>query len=362
MSIPVFRITGKPFDRGKSYGTVAAELIRIALGLYRRWFDALVGKPWELVQENTREFFRAVCAYDDSIGEEIEGIAAGAGLTVEDIMFLNARTELVYALTPECTAIGVSPPASRGGITLLAQNWDWLPEAGPTLVGVVVVDAPDGPNHAFFTEAGMVGKIGFNECGVGLVINLLGGGETGPGIPFHVLTRAVIKAETLPHALKAVTAAARSFSGNYLLGHRDGVIVDLETTRDDFRAVFADAGIMVHTNHFRWLPFGAKDRELVHYPDTVVRLGRVVGLLDGQRGWIGVDLLKRVLADHFGEPQSVCRHVDIGDDIFHRSATLFSIIMNLTERKFYVVDGQPCRRQYSELRFEDLFGGKVALI
>lgn len=112
---------------------------------------------------------------------------------------------------------------------MLAQNWDWHPDlASSTLVWVV--EHPGG-RFATLTEAGMLGKIGLNDAGLGVGLNLLtttadGGAE---GVPIHALLRAVL--ERCPSVEAAVEllcgATVRASSAVTVATTGDAVTVEL---------------------------------------------------------------------------------------------------------------------------------------
>jgi isopenicillin-N N-acyltransferase-like protein len=52
---------------------------------------------------------------------EMQGIADGAGCSLESILLINARSELMDS-TDECTALAAGPEVTDNGQVLLAQN------------------------------------------------------------------------------------------------------------------------------------------------------------------------------------------------------------------------------------------------
>lgn len=60
--------------------------------------------------------------------EQMEGIAAGAGVDFEDVLALNVRTEIAYGMFSDgCTSIAWK----ARGKSFLAQNWDVRLSASP---------------------------------------------------------------------------------------------------------------------------------------------------------------------------------------------------------------------------------------
>jgi isopenicillin-N N-acyltransferase-like protein len=59
-----------------------------------------------------------------------------------------------------------------------------------------------------------------------------------------------------------------------------------------------------------------------------------------------VEVLKDIFRDHFNHPYSICRHPDAARPEMERSATLASMIMDLTAGEMHVTVGEPCSMEY----------------
>ena len=125
---PVYTIGGDARTRGAQCGELAREQIAVSVESYKRLFRYYSALEWEDVLRRAAMFIPAVDAYDRAIMDEIRGIAEGSGRPVEEIMAINARTELMYGVAAhppaECTAIVALPSATADGHVLLGQNWD----------------------------------------------------------------------------------------------------------------------------------------------------------------------------------------------------------------------------------------------
>ena len=155
-----------------------------------------------------------ISAYAPELGTEIEGIAAGSGLPAETIGALNARTELLAASAGECSTIACLGSMTASGSALGIQTWDWHNELAEGWI-VWTIEHPDGRRVETLTEAGIVGKIGMNDRGVAVLLNILGHRDDGPpvGVPIHVLCRSVLdQADGAVTALEMVAAADVSAS------------------------------------------------------------------------------------------------------------------------------------------------------
>src|SRR5215469_495882 len=100
----------------------------------------------------------------------MRGIAAGAEVAFEDVVLLNARTEILkLAERPDvrarlmesegCTGVVVLPEATADRGVIHAQNWDWKAECAETAI-VLRIRSDDGPDILTFTEAGGLARSG----------------------------------------------------------------------------------------------------------------------------------------------------------------------------------------------------------
>lgn len=341
--------SGEAFERGLQHGEQTTDLVRANLEGYWRLFKHDTGLDRPAVLGQARQYLRPIEAYAPHLLEEMRGIAEGAGVSLDEILVLNCRTEILsLAAVPqrdECTALFVAPEATADGHTLVAQNWDWanVLRGGKVLLRI---EQPGSPTVLTLTEAGMVGKIGLNSAGVGVCTNFLRHDHRRAGVPFHLILREALNASRLGLAVAAVYRGVRADSGNYLLAHADGEAINLEATPSDVGFLHPESGLLVHTNHFLTPRLQSGDKGIVASDHTLLRYGRAVRLLCAQAGQITVETLKSIFRDHFNHPKSICRHPDPSQSEIERSATLASMIVDLTAGEIYVAAGEPCEREY----------------
>jgi isopenicillin-N N-acyltransferase-like protein len=191
--------------------------------------------------------------------EEIEGIAAGAGVPTRALMRIQARTELMGG--PECSLI------ARPG--RLEQTWDWHPDVVPL---VWLVEQPDGRWFATLTEAGMVGKIGLSSAGLCFGLNFLRCSLDGglDGVPIHVLLRTLLeRVDTFDDALDLLTSTRVSASSCITVASADEVAA-VELSPGGCRVMRGPR--VLHTNHFLDGPPAGEDVEAADETTTFARL------------------------------------------------------------------------------------------
>jgi len=291
-----------PRLRGEAFGSANADQVRHTVEVYRRLCDLSAGGR--------------VRASDDE-HEELHGIATGAGVDVRELLAVNARTELTSG-RHECSVVG------KGAI--LAQNWDWHPDLQESTVLWIVRE--DGGWFATLTEAGMLAKIGMNDAGLGVCLNLLRCSEDGglDGTPIHLLMRRTLACRSVPEAVELLTTARVSASSAVTVA-TPGELATVELSPGGANVVRDGT----HTNHFLRPPPAGDD--VIESESSRPRLDAIRSLP-----------LREALRSH-----PVCQHVDESEPWEDHTATLASVIMDLAARKLELAAGQPCTAPYAEI-------------
>ncbi len=372
---PHVRVAGSAEQRGRQYGEQARERIRRSVSAYRDVFVSVAGWDWATVRREAARFEAPMAAFGPQYLTEMRGIAEGAGLDFLDVLAINVRTEVMFAAKArqaagtgpastasagrgpgECSAFAVAPAPGHTGPTLLGQNWDWLPHSADTVV-VLEARQDDGPDFVTVVEAGLLAKTGMNSSGLGLATNALvtadDAGE--PGLPYHLMLRAILDCENVSDAITALQAGFRSSSANYLLAHRDGAVVDVEGSPGDFSRLYflypgsAD-GIILHTNHFLADRFARKDVSVWAMPDSPVRLQRLRAGVHAAPDH-SLATFRSLLSDHANYPSGVCCHPDLRMAPADQGMTVTSVLMDPGAQRMWVTDGNPCTAPYRELDY-----------
>jgi len=199
------------------------------------------------------------------------------------------------------------------------------------------------------TEAGIAGgKMGVNECGIGLVENGLASSHDGRHPyqkPFHVRCREVLDAERFEEASTPVTDSPRTCSANFVIGAAGGRIVDLEWSPDHVGRLHPEDGIITHSNHFLTPGHGESLLEKVA-PNTLHRVDRMRALLEPHRGAITFAHMRAAASDHVGAPYAICRHPDPNQPSAKRTMTAGAVLIDLDARVMHVANGPPCSNEY----------------
>ncbi len=360
---PWIEVAGGARERGRQYGEAARERVRRSVTAYDEVFAHAAGWDPARVRAEAEGFRAPIAAHGAKYLEELRGIAEGAAVTELDVLAINLRTEIIWAasardaarpgLPLECTAFAALP-GRTGGPTLIGQTWDWLVHAAETTV-VLAARQDDGPDYVTVVEAGLLAKAGMNSAGVALATNaLVSAADRGaPGVPYHVMLRSILDAETVSDGLAALGRGARASSANYLLADADGVALDVEAAPGDHAQLFVgypEDDLVLHANHFQNPGFGGSDVSLVAMPDSPFRMARVRGLTAAHAGPLDVGFWTAALGDHAMFPHGVCCHPDPRATLApERYATIMALVMDPAEKTLWLAPGSPCSTPFERL-------------
>ena len=230
-SIPFLTTDGDAHARGLAHGRRFAREIADNVATYLRRFAAS-GLDRDAAFSEAEIWCQAIAAQSPTYAEEMRGIADGSGQSEQAIALLNARYEVAFTLFGQeatqqrskggellevgpdgCTTFGLLPEATADRHTWLGQNWDWL-EGVHGRTFVLRARRTDQPSFVCLTEAGIAGgKMGVNECGIGLVENGLASSHDGRNPYLQAVPRA------LPRSAGCGTLRSRRTAGDRHAAH-----------------------------------------------------------------------------------------------------------------------------------------------
>jgi isopenicillin-N N-acyltransferase-like protein len=361
---PLIEVSGSPRERGQQHGREAKARIARSIATYARLF-AYCGIDWQGAQKLGAGYREGIGDLDPALLSEIEGIAAGAGRNVEEILALNARTEILPPSYPgephpdrnkiaaanvkrgvpdwgECTSVAVKPGESTSGTTLLAQNWDWLGAQRAALV-ILRVRGAGGASCITLTEAGMLAKIGLNQRGFGVCLNILRSSDDGshPGVPVHVLLRALLNRDSVADAVAFASKLSFGASSNVLCADASGDTAALEFSPRGLEVVRGAGATLCHTNHFIAPAAAAHQAALAPSLSTYPRLERINALTATHQGTFSREDLQRMLRDESDGYLSICRKPDPAFAPEVRVETVASVVMDLGARVMHIAPDVP---------------------
>ena len=337
----------EPYDRGVELGERFAPEIDRTVAAYRRLFAVRADHPFDIDLWAERAW-DTISRVATGHAEEIRGIADGAGRPVREIAAVNARTELLVAANPtgvtECSSV-VSQPAGRAPFAV--QTWDWYDAMRDNWLHWTIPH-PDGRRVETVTEFGMLGKIGVNGYGVGVMLNMLhhkndaeAAAEGAIGHPVHLLSRRILdEAQTFDDAV-AIASAPTSASTSLTVLDRSGAGATLELFPGGPGRRDPEDGVLVRTNHFV-SPEG-QDGCLAGTisESSALRYDKLVRAFAGGPPESPADVVA-AMTDHEEGVGGICAHPDrsMHPVLWHR--TLATVAIDVESSRLDVRAGGPC--------------------
>lgn len=357
---PELDASGTAGDLGLAQGRAFPAQIRANLEFYLQWLSQSGQIPIDRLYELAHGFAPVLEEHFPSMLEEIDGIARGAAMRLEEILLINARTdimalveaELASEKIPACTALALQGRVRGKQVLALGQNWDWDPALADAPV-VLRLRPSNGPALVTLVEAGMIGKIGFNEHRLGVCLNFLSHQTDGRpdefGVPIHCLLRAAMNCASIEEVVTTVASAPRCASANFMLA-QDGAggpqVLDLEISADTVATLRGGEAGLVHTNHFLD-PELARGCTSGRGPSTMTRFATAQKLLADLEPTVA-DPVRRaqiVLSSRDELPYPISRERNPDPS----TSTLAGIIMDLTRNRLILTNGAPHRSEWVDL-------------
>ncbi len=328
---PLIEVKGTAYEMGRQHGEQAGDLVK----KYLIWIERLAGKPKDLLCRNAQGFLGAIERLSPKYVEEVRGLADGAGISFAEALLCQARAQALYGGEAGCTAFALRGEATLDGKVLVGQNQEFEPEFADLAI-VLRVSPTDGrPRALMLTFAGQLGYSGMNDFGVAHFANSLFGYDLRAGVPHYPMKRVLLEQKTVGDAIALLRQHNQCAAGNLMLADGQGEIADVEI-RPEGVAVYNDEhpDMRLHSNHYVAPEFAAFEDNTV--ADSPARLCRMRALVKSSWGKITVDVLKKILADHEGDPAGLCRH---GATNWH---TIFGYIAEPAKGVIHLRRGHGC--------------------
>src|SRR4030095_6927623 len=286
--LPFASVRGSWGAMGEQVGQIFAPLIGRHLDA---WVDHVVretGAPRHTVVAAAQPYAQSIQPHALFLGEELEGMARGSGIPLDELLVLQARAEVLRAKRPpqappeaqaaECNTLALGGRRVEGSHVLIGQNVDLIPFLEE--YGVIVRQHPrEAPATLMYMTAGLLGHNGLNEAGVGVCANFVDDpGGWGEGLPRYLLSRLALREESAETALAAAMRPPRAASRNLLVADAGGALLDGELLRKEAGIIRGRDGLLVHANHLEAPEFQGYEKPL---ENSLRRRERLEALLGG---------------------------------------------------------------------------------
>lgn len=360
-SFPFYRFCGTHRQIGQQFGEACSELIRKHRDYAVERLNGKFQVSSRRLQEAVLKYRPFVQKYAQGFDDEVQGIAEGAGITLEDAYLLQLRAEINHYCrsNTECTTFAILAEATSNGIPLIGQNCD-LPAFYSDL-GVVVEYVPDeGPACLMLTPAGQVSYIGINDLGMGTFANFLTCEGWKPGFPRYMLSRLALTKGTVEEGIGLVRHVERASSRNLIMLDKYGGAADLENTPTRDALIRPENGLLAHSNHYTADSLLEEERlHGVELENSRIRLKRMEELLRENHGRLNALAMQEILRDRGSYPHCLCQihgdekvqsPGDKGADII----TFASVIAEPSEGSLWVAIGPPNQYEYKRYSFSGI--------
>jgi len=330
------------------------------LSVYRQTFE-LCDITWPQAVKKASGYQELVTSLYPELFEELNGIAIGSGFDIADLFTLNCRTEilppdfLARALinsdqsftrsdvdASECTSFAFNHGEDKP--VWLSQNWDWI---GLQREALVVARAKNQRGEQFITvtEAGMLAKIGLNQYGFGVCLNILRSMNDGtkPGVPVHFLLRALLDCKTVEQATALVSDIEFASSSNVMIADRSGAMVNIELSPHGVKVLTTEDNTLCHTNHFLHPSLIKSESPQAANLSSAARLNMAESSLPSVHNLIDIQSL---LSDTSNGPESICRFANAQLPRIAQIETVTGVVMNLSNMELWVSDAQPSASEF----------------
>ncbi|KIW56362.1 hypothetical protein PV05_05027 [Exophiala xenobiotica] len=323
---------GSPYEIGVQHGTAAKTHIERCIEFYASLFQETSKLDWPEVQDIAGSFSEHIKKTWPEYHEEMQGVAAGSGRSILDIIALNVRTEIAFGrFSDGCTSLAWHTEKRA----YLGQNWDWMERQKENLI-ILKISQPGKPSIQMITEAGIIGKIGFNSDGVGVCLNAIKAKGMDPErLPVHLGLRMALESHSANEAVEALERWGMAAPAHILIADANDAVGFEFTSKTTAKLLPDTKGRVVHSNHLLLEHPGITD--IVWIKDSLFRVDRMADLCDKlpiEPTWAEVS---KLFEDEENAPTAICREQKGGST----SATLFNIVMDLKQRTGIVRMGRP---------------------
>jgi isopenicillin-N N-acyltransferase-like protein len=351
-------IKGKPFREvsasgshsqiGLSLGKQCRDQVKMMESGFKTHVSSVPGLNLAKAQSYAKRALPASQKLYPEIIEELQGYSEGSGVPFETIW---AMLFSEFEKGKGCTDIAVNGEWTKDDCVYAAHNND-VSKRSAFLMTIARIKPKDEPGFIGLCYGGMMPECGMNASGISLTGNFLAPNDRRLGIPKDLAVRRVLREASIYDAIKAAVPEGRGDSYNNIVCDPNGEIYSLEGSATAFDAIYAEDGWLVHTNHYTspkmWRfeeDVGSRGSDLF---SSILRYNRVRKLFRRELGKVDVSTFKKILSDHVGYPQSICRHGDPKLPEDDQSQTDYSVVFDVTNKVAWICVGNPCEGEYKK--------------
>ncbi len=342
---PLIQLSGTHREIGYQHGKLLKERIQKSINFYTdvtKQLDEMGRKENEKqILEFSKKFKNIIISENQLLSDEIEGIAQGAEVDPLWIYALNSRSEIMSNMhtgSTECTALYFKET------TLLGQNWDWA-EDFEDLAVIMQIKLNNGVEMLQMTEPGIIGKIGFNNHGIGVSLNFLQVSQSLTGFPIHLILRSILEKTSFSEAVEWVKELSVGCAGNIIIADKNGNYQDIEFGGTKSYFLDTSPSTFMHTNHFIMNSIlNTNTEDLQSSFNRYYKASDLLTDLTDQ----SMENMTNILSDDSNSEFPICRKYIQGKTM-EDVGTVCTIIMNLQKLEMNITKGTPLHHGFSKV-------------
>ncbi len=288
-----------------------------------------------LIKENisllANEGYHLSKKYNADLTSELEGIAKGANLCIEDIVVLNNYTDFrdISMAEEGCSTVHMQ----RNGQVFSGQTWDMHSSAKNYICLI------QNSSGLFFSLVGCLGMMGVNTSGHLIGVNNLNTTNACSGILWPLLVRHVLQKDSLSSMKQSLFSAPVTGGHNYMISSPyGGAHLEVTPTKraEVSRLNQGQENYIFHTNHCLVPNTKVFEDTSSLNSTTYIRykiLGKKMPSIKNFEDFVNL------FRDHENYPKSLCSHFESG--LQDPSMTCGGGACNLTKKHFIFWRGCP---------------------
>jgi hypothetical protein len=301
-----------------------------------RRYEDFISRNAAFIKEAHRELY-----------DEMEGLAQGAGVSFLEILKLNIPA---YFMTEyfrqECSMILARGKATADGCTYVIKNRDM---SIPISQAVIHRSYPGGLQVLEVSGAGTVTypASGMNSHGLGVTTTGVWPKQIPPALDrvdsAHIFLNIRLLLDhcaSADEALAYIAASPRMNGINLILADKNKAFA-VELTKDGMEVEEAgERGLLYRTNHYLSKALSPLNTGPSGYSSTYHRLKRIEELLAERYGKLRFQDMFRIMSDHQGGADAICRHSH--GEI--KTQTISTSLFVLEDFEAWTALGNPCEQ------------------
>ena len=286
---------------GESFRQGIAELVEIRRGLMQEKSPHLTS---EVVSDLARQQWQYTQAYSDPLSEELEGIAAGAAVSIEQIVILNNYTDFRDIHVPDqgCSVVAVN----ENQFPVVGQTWDMHSSAKRYVCCLTVPQSGFAAPAVLFSLVGCVGMMGYHPRGSMVGVNNINTDGARPGALWPCVVRKILEQSSHAAMDQALVSAPVTSGHAYLIATHEksefwevmpGLAESINVLPID------EEGGIFHTNHCLGPQSRQRETVLSQNSTTHIRYDLLQKKIGTARS---LEAVYELLNDHENYPKSIC--------------------------------------------------------